>query len=118
MGTERSTDNDVSRSRADDGGPASRYQARGGRESATLRARETGYRAQRVQTLGAASGRQGTHQLEAAGERTGYRARSGDAGVRGHVGGAREWQRRSRVVRSVRPGRGSTGQAEVLATPG
>ena len=52
---------------------------------------------QRVQTLGAAAGRQGADQLEAAGERAGDGARSGDAGVRRHMGRARQRERRSRV---------------------
>src|SRR6185503_7654225 len=115
MGTERRTGNDVSRPRADDGGPASRYQAGRGGESATLCARETSHRAYGVQAVGAASKRQGTNQLEAAGERTRHRARSGDARLWRYVGGARQWQRRSGVVGSVRPARGSARQAEVFA---
>ena len=57
-----------------------------------------------LQTLGAAPGRQGAHQLEAARERSRDRARSGDAGLRRHVGRARQRQSaisRRRIRRAV-----------------
>ncbi len=58
------------------------------------------------------------HRLDAAGERPGDRARSGDARLRRHLDRARQRQRRSRNRRSVRARPGAAGSPVVHLAPG